>query len=505
MNLKLKKLKKLCGEIHDLNTANAVLEWDQQVNMPAAGSAGRAMQMSLLSSLAHEKETSAEYGELLEELKSFRNELSPESDDFCLLRILQRDYERARRIPAEYIEEFSRETGTAFNIWEQARKAKDFKIFQPSLERIFNLRRQYAEFFAPYEHIYDPLLEDFEPGIKTAEVIKIFEILRREQIILLDKTLASQQPDSKILNGHFDPKAQWQLARESASMLGFDWERGRLDKSSHPFTTTFNLNDVRITTNVCEKNILSSLYSTMHECGHALYEQGIAQELDRTPLGTGASLAIHESQSRLWENIVGRSLDFLTAFYPQIQAKFPKQFQHVALNDFYRAVNQVRPSLIRTESDEMTYNLHIMLRLELEIEVLEKRTDVADLPEAWRNKMNDYLGVIPKNDAEGVLQDVHWAGGAIGYFPTYALGNVISAQIWETALNELPNLQKQIRSGNLAELRNWLREKLHRHGGKFYPSELVKNITGNAIDPKPYLNYLKQKYSMARKELGVRS
>jgi carboxypeptidase Taq len=300
------------------------------------------------------------------------------------------------------------------------------------------------------------------------------------------------------LNGHFDPKAQWQLARESASMLGFDWERGRLDKSSHPFTTTFNLTDVRITTNVCEKNILSSLYSTMHECGHALYEQGIVQELDRTPLGTGASLAIHESQSRLWENIVGRSLDFLTAFYPQIQAKFPKQFQHVALNDFYRAVNQVRPSLIRTESDEMTYNLHIMLRLELEIEVLEKRTAVADLPEAWRNKMNDYLGVIPKNDAEGVLQDVHWAGGAIGYFPTYALGNVISAQIWETALNELPNLQKQIRSGNLAELRNWLREKLHRHGGKFYPSELVKNITGNAIDPKPYLNYLKQKYSMAR-------
>lgn len=493
-NPKLNRLKAICGEIYDLNTAAALLEWDQQVNMPPAAGQDRAMQIARLNLLAHQIETSTEYGELLEEMTSLRHQMPPESDDFCLLRVLQRNYLRALRIPDEYVEEFSRETGTAFNVWEKARAADDFAMFRPALERIFNLRRQYSEFFAPHDHIYDPLLEDFEPGLKTAEVLRIFAILREEQTALLQEIMAKTPPDSQILAGNFAADKQWLLTKESASLIGFDWKRGRLDKSTHPFTTTINLNDVRITTHIHENNLISALYSTIHECGHAIYEQGIAPELNRSPLGTGASLAIHESQSRLWENIVGRSRDFLTSFYPRIQTAFPETFNTVSLENFYRAINLVCPSLIRTESDEMTYNLHIMLRLELEIEVLEKRIAVSDLPDAWRSKMQNYLGITPNNDVDGVLQDVHWATGAIGYFPTYALGNLISAQIWQTASRDLPDLSQQLRNGNTVALRNWLHEKLYRHGSKFYPSELVQKITGSPIDPKPYLDYLKNKY-----------
>ncbi len=492
--MKLQELKKICAEINDLKTTAAVLEWDQQVNMPHAAGEARAAQMSLLSGKAHETFVSDRMGALLEDLKPLYAELPHDSDDYCLLRQLYRDYEREKKVPLEYVNEFSMTTGIAFGKWEEAKATNDFALFKPYLEKIFDLRRQYAGFFAPYEHIYDPMLGDFEPGTRTAEVISVFKVLRDAQVALIKEITAWPQVDDTLLKQHCPESGQWQLCRDAASLVGFDWNRGRLDSAEHPFTTTFNLSDVRITTHIHENNLMSAIFSTMHEGGHAIYEQGVAMELDRGPLGTGASLAIHESQSRLWENLVGRSQDFLNYFYPVIQRHFPGQFGHIPLNNFYRAVNKVEPSLIRIEADEATYNLHIMLRMELEIAVLEEKVAVSDLPEAWREKMREYLGVVPQTDTEGVLQDVHWACGMIGYFPTYALGNVISAQIWEKAMVEIPDLAAQVGRGNLVPLREWLTGMIYRHGAKFYPSELVKMVTGGGLDPQPYLRYLKNKF-----------
>lgn len=494
MNDKLNELKKITTEIHDLNMCAAVLEWDQQVNMPPAGSGARAARMSLLCRNAHELGVSEKLGQLLEDLKPLYAGLPPDSDDYCLLRSACRDYERARKIPVEYVSEFTRITGEAFTVWERAKAENDFASFKPLLGKIFEMRRRYAGFFAPYDHIYDPLLDDFEPGMKTAEVLAVFKVLRDEQVELLRELGTRPQADDFFLRCHCDAEGQWELCREAVSLIGYDLARGRIDRAEHPFTANFCRDDVRITTHIYEDNVMSAVFSALHEGGHAVYEQGVAKELDRTPLGTGASLAIHESQSRLWENLVGRSLEFLSCFYPRIQQKFPRRFGRVALGDFYRAVNRVEPSLIRVEADEATYNLHIMLRMELEIALLEQEITVDDLPEAWREKMREYLGVVPENDTQGALQDVHWACGMIGYFPTYALGNLISAQIREKAAEDLPELPAQISRGELAPLREWLTEKLYRHGAKYYPSELVRMITGGGIDPRPYLDYLNRKY-----------
>jgi carboxypeptidase Taq len=494
MNDKLNELKRLTTEIYDLRMSVALLEWDQQVNMPPAGGGARAAQMSLLSRQAHELGVSEKLGQLLEDLKPLYGELPPDSDDYALLRNVYRSYEQQQKIPVEYVSEFTQTTGEAFGVWARAKEKNDFASFRPWLEKIFDMRRQYAGFFAPYDHIYDPLLDDFEPGMKTAEVLGVFKVLRDEQVELLRELGNRPQVDDSFLSGHCDTDGQWALCREAVALIGYDLNRGRIDHAEHPFTTNFCRDDVRITTHIYEDNMMSAIFSSLHEGGHAIYEQGVAKELDRTPLGTGASLAIHESQSRLWENLVGRSREFLGCFYPRIQERFPRRFGGVALNDFYRAVNRVEPSLIRVEADEATYNLHVMLRMELEIALLERRITVADLPEIWREKMSEYLGVEPRNDSQGVLQDVHWACGMIGYFPTYALGNLISAQIWEQAAADLPDLAAQIGKGELASLREWLTGKLYRHGAKYYPSELVRMITGGGIDPRPYLNYLNRKY-----------
>ncbi len=494
MNAKLDEVKKIATEVRDLSHCLALMEWDQQVNMPAAASEGRAAQMSLLSRMAHELSVSDRLGGLLDDLKPLYAQLPPDSDDYCLLRRIYRDYEQEKKIPVEYVSEFSMTVGEAFNTWEQAKANNDFASFKPCLEKIFALRRQYAGFFAPYDHIYDPLLDDFEPGMKTAEVLSVFKVLRDEQIKLLRDLADRPQVDDSILHKHCAKDAQWELCREAVTQIGYDLARGRIDHAEHPFTTDFCRDDVRITTHIYENNLMSAMFSSLHEAGHAIYEQGVACELDRSPLGTGASLALHESQSRLWENLVGRSQEFLTWLYPRIQQKFPQQFGGTGLPDFYRALNKVEPSLIRIEADEATYNLHIMLRMELEIALLEQKISVSDLPEIWREKMREYLGVTPENDSKGVLQDVHWAGGMIGYFPTYALGNLISAQIWEKAAADLPDLNAQLSRGELTPLREWLTANLYRHGSKYYPSELVKMITGKGIDPQPYLNYLNRKY-----------
>jgi carboxypeptidase Taq len=491
---KLNELKNLAAEIHDIETTLAVLDWDQQVNMPRAGGAGRASQISLLSKMAHESFVSDRMGELLESLQSSSSDLDPDSDDACLIRQFNKKYHKQKLVPSEFVSELSGLTARAHNIWEQAREESNFSLFQPTLEKIFNMKREYANFFAPYDHIYDPLLDDFEPGLKTSEVIDVFSKLREKQVDLIHRISQQKQQNDAFLHQGFDDDLQYDLGVKAVTACGFDWKRGRQDRAAHPFTTTFNLNDVRITTRIYPDYLMAGLSSTMHEGGHAMYEQGVSQSLNRSPLGTGCSLAIHESQSRFWENLIGRSRAYWEYFYPLTQQTFPHQLGNIKLENFYRGVNKVEPSLIRVDADEATYNLHIMLRLELEIAILEQRIEVKDLPEIWNAKMHEYLGVTPDSDANGVLQDVHWSAGIIGYFPTYALGNLISAQVKERMEQDIGEIYQYVRRGEFAPMREWLTEKIYRHGAKFDPGDLVRRVTGSGIDSAPYLRYLATKY-----------
>jgi len=494
MEDKLKKLKKLVGEAFELQRIAAVLDWDQQVGMPVAAAANRARQTSLISCMAHEKLTSDELGELLDCLVPGMKNLDPESDDYCLIRLVHRDYKRHTKVPSEHVAEFSHLTSLAHSKWEKARAESDFSVFRDSLTGIFKMRREYADFFAPYDHVYDPLLNEFEPGMKAAALIDIFNTIRPQQVELIREISSRPEPDQSCINHKFATDKQWQLANTAAAAIGYDFSRGRLDSVVHPFTTTFNLNDVRITS-AASIDTLTCLYSTMHEAGHAIYEQNISKSLENTPLATGVSLGMHESQSRLWENLVGRSHAFLKFFYPNIQKTFPV-LEAVSLDEFHRAVNTVKPGFIRVEADEATYNLHIMLRFELETAMLEGTLDVADLPEAWNAKMKEYLGIIPPDDARGCLQDVHWSAGLVGYFPTYALGNLISAQLWEACRQKFSSLDEAIACGRFDELRNWLTENIHRHGSKFDSLDLLKRISGDDIRPEIYIKYLREKYSV---------
>jgi carboxypeptidase Taq len=494
MEEKIQKLRSMLAEITDLKNIAALLEWDQQTYMPQGGTEGRGEQMALLGRLQHERATSPELGKLLDELKPLAAGLDPDSDDGRLVKVTARSYEKAVRVPTRYVVEFSQATTLGQQAWVEARANSDFSIFRPHLEKIVALRQEYASFFPNFEHPYDALLDDFEPNMKTADVKSIFEHLRPRQVELI-KAVAGQPPlDDSFLHQPFDEKKQWDFGEEVIARFGYDWKRGRQDKAPHPFTTSFGINDVRITTRVTPDFLNPMLFGTMHECGHALYVLGSAPELDRTGLEGGASLALHESQSRMWENLVGRSFPFWQHFYPRLQEFFP-QLAGVPLQKFYQGINKVHPSFIRVEADEATYNLHIMLRLEMEIAMLEGKVAVKDLPDLWNTKMQDYLGVTPPNDAKGVLQDIHWSGGMIGYFPTYALGNLISVQLWEKINQDIPDLEEQIRQGRFESLLDWLRAKIHRHGAKFEPQELVHRVTGSRIDPEPYMRYLTKKYS----------
>lgn len=495
MEDKLSQLKKIAAEAIDLRSSAYVLNWDQQVNMPKGGAEARAHQLALLLRLAHERRTSPEVGELLEELTPYAEEgLDPDSDDARLIKVTKRLYERDTKIPPDFIAERAKTATLAHAAWEKAREENDFASFQPYLEKIIDLYHQYVEYFKPYDHVYDPLLDYYEPGMKTAEVQRIFNELRPQQVELIRAISEQPQVDASFLHQYFEPKKQWDFGEEVITKFGYDWSRGRQDKSVHPFTIGFSVNDVRITTRVNDNFLNPALFGTMHESGHAIYGQGIDQKFERTMLLEGASLGIHESQSRMYENVLGRSKDFWTHFYPRLQEIFPSQLGNVDLETFYKGINIVEPSLIRVEADEATYNLHIMLRLELEIAMMEGSLAVKDLPEAWNSRMEEYLGVIPPDNSVGVLQDVHWSEGYIGYFSTYSLGNLISLQLWEKMGEEIPNISEQVQSGEFGEILSWLRENVHRHGRKYEPQEIVQRITGSKIDPEPYMRYLKTKY-----------
>lgn len=493
MRSQIEQLKTILGEVADLQAAAAVLEWDQQTYMPRGGAEGRGRALGTIQRTAHHRFTSAEVGHLLEALEKQTAQMDPDSDDARLIKVTAREYHKRSKVPAEMVEEFAQLTTLAYEAWTVARKNNDFAAFRPFLDKVLDNRRRYAELFAPYEHVYDVLLDNFEPGMKTADVQPIFEALRPQQVALIQAVQSHTQIDNTFLHQPYDEQKQWEFGVEVATKFGYDWNRGRQDRVIHPFCTTFNLGDVRITTRVIPDFLNAALFGTMHETGHALYEQGSGPNLERTPLAGGASSAIHESQSRMWENLVGRSLPFWEYFYPRLQQYFPEQLGRVSLERFYKAVNRVQPSLIRIQADEASYNLHIMLRLELEIALMEGKLETRDLPEAWNSRMQSYLGLMPPSDLEGVLQDVHWSSGLIGYFPSYALGNLVGAQLWEVIRREIPDLDDQFRGGEFQVLLSWLRKNIHQHGRKFEPQELMVRVTGSKIDPAPYVRYLTEK------------
>ncbi len=493
MEEKIKQLRNTLAELADIGGAQAVLGWDQQTYMPPGGAEQRGQQAGTLGKLAHQIATSPELGRLLDELKTYAASLDPDSDDARLVKFAVRDYEQATRLPQEFVVEQAQVIAMSNQAWAEARARSDFSLFQPHLEKIVELVNRYISFFPKTDHPYDVLLDQFEPEMKTADVKKIFDAVRPQQVELIKAISEKPQVDDSFLHQAFDEKNQWDFGVEVITAFGYDWQRGRQDKAPHPFTGGPGINDVRITTRVDPNFFNPMIFGTMHEAGHAMYDQGLGQNLLRTNLANGASLAVHESQSRMWENLVGRSLPFWQHFYPRLQERFP-QLNGVSLDTFYKGINIVHPSLIRVEADEATYNLHIMLRLELEMAIVEGKVAVKDLPETWNARMQEYLGVTPPDDARGVLQDIHWSWGLMGYFSTYALGNLVSVQLWEKINQDIPNLEEQIRSGKFDALLGWLREKIHVHGRKFMPQELVQKVTGSKIDPAPYVKYLKAKY-----------
>jgi carboxypeptidase Taq len=495
MGERLEELRRQFGLVADLEAAGGVLGWDQQTYMPPGGAQGRAMQLATLGRLAHQQLVSDEMGAALVAAESEVEGLDPDSNEVRMVRKARRDFDKARKVPSEWVAEFRRVTALAHQVWERARAGSDFSQFQAPLEEIVQLRRDYAEFFAPFDHVYDPLLDDFEPGMKTTEVKAVFGELRPEQILLVQEIVDRGTPvDDSVVHQRFDEQKQRDFGMEVARALGYDFDRGRQDKSVHPFTSGFGTGDVRITTRFDQGFLNTALFGTMHEAGHAMYEQGVNPEFDRTPLGITASLAVHESQSRMWENLVGRSRAFWVGFYRRLQEVFPDQLGSVELETFYRAINKVEPSLIRVEADEATYNLHIMLRFELEIELMEGALEVADLPEAWNSRFQEFLGMVPPDDAKGVLQDIHWSAGMFGYFPTYALGNLLAAQLWDKIVEDVPGLETKIGQMEFGDLLGWLRENVHRHGSKFEPVELLTTVTGSGLTAEPYLRYLREKF-----------
>lgn len=493
MQKKIQKLKDILAEIADLNGAIALLEWDQQTYMPKGGAEARAWQLGTLGKLQHEKSTSPELGKLLDGLRNMTEAMDPDSDDARMIKFAVRDYDRETCVTPEFVVERAQVTSRAHHAWAEARSKADFSVFEPHLEKIVDLTRRYIDFFPPADHPYDILLDIYEPEMKTLDVKRIFDELKPGQVELIRTIGKKEQVDNSFLFQPFDEKKQWAFGMDVIKQIGYETDRGRQDKTHHPFTTEFSINDVRITTRVDPGFFNTMIFSTVHEAGHALYAQGHSLKLERTNLANGASLAVHESQSRMWENLVARSLPFWEYYYPKLREYFP-QLGSVDPDTFYRGINRVEPSLIRVEADEATYNLHIMLRLELEIGIIEGKIKVRDLPGIWNAKMREYLGVEPGDDAQGVLQDVHWSMGAFGYFPTYALGNLISAQLWEKINQDIPDLAVQISAGKFDELLGWLRTNIHRHGRKFMPKELVEKVLASEIDPAPYIRYLRDKF-----------
>jgi carboxypeptidase Taq len=479
------------GTVADLQAAARLLEWDQETYMPRGAAEVRAQQLATLKSLAHAHFTDEKTQVLVEAIDE--NDL-PDENSRALLRVTRRDLVRAIRRPPSLVTRQALATARALEAWKQARQDDDFPHFAPHLEEIFALAREEAEALGFEEHVYDALLEEYEPGMTRSEVVRIFEPLREDLVALVEAIREAEQVDDSLLHSYFDPRAQWDLGLEVAAALGYDFDRGRQDLSTHPFSTAFGPPfDVRITTRVAEGFFPTAFFGTLHEVGHALYEQGISPLLARTPLADGTSLGVHESQSRLWENLVGRSRPFWKWAQPAAGRHFPDVLGDVPAETIYRGVNKVEPSLIRVEADEVTYSLHVMLRFELESAMLTGDLAVRDLPSAWNDRMQEYLGLTPPDDREGCLQDIHWSLGAVGYFPTYTLGSLMSVQLFDAAAQDL-DLPGQVSDGEFRPLLDWLQEKVHRHGRVLSARDVMVRATGQELSAEPWLAYARQKF-----------
>ncbi|MEN3343164.1 MAG: carboxypeptidase Taq [Actinomycetota bacterium] len=488
----LERLKSRLADHHSLNALTYLLGWDQRTMMPPAGGVHRAAHLALLQRLAHERLVDPEVGALLDELAPVAESLDPDSDDAALIRLARRDRAKAVQVPTELRSEMVRAAAEASPVWLEAKARSDFELFLPALERNVELRHRYVDCFGPQDEPYDVLLDDFEPEMKTAEVTAIFDEIKAELVPLIAE-LRDLGADDSFLFGEFPLERQVALDHEVVDLFGHRPDSWRIDPTEHPFASGAGIEDIRITTHYYEES-LKSLFSTMHEYGHGLYQHQIPQRFAHLPIGAAASLGLHESQSRLWENLVGRSLPFWRFFYPRVQQTFPEQLRGVELDRFYAAINTVRPSLIRIRADEVTYGMHVILRFELEQDIVNRRVELRDLPQRWAEKMDEYLGVEVPDDAHGVLQDMHWASGLIGYFSTYLLGTVMSVQLWEKAAEEIDDLEEQVERGEFAPLREWLGDHVHAHGRKYPPQETLRRAIGTTIDAKPYLAYLKRKY-----------
>ncbi|WP_420630743.1 carboxypeptidase M32 [Candidatus Leptofilum sp.] len=483
-------------EIHDIGKAMAVLGWDKETNMPKAGTEARIQQLTTLRRLNHAMFTSDEMGELIEKAAADLQDAPYDSNEAGLIRLLQRNYKEARLLPAEFVRRVSEVSGKAHPAWVEARENNDFAHFQPHLAEVVKLVQEMAELYGYEDEKYDPLLDQFEHGMKTAEVRAIFNAVKEELIPLrraIDERGATLE--DSIVHQPFPIDKQKKFARYIADAVGYDFSRGHLGTVVHPFATSFSRNDARITTRWYPDFLNPSLFGTLHESGHAIYEQGTHPDLARTPLARGTSSGIHESQSRMIENIVGRSLSFWQAHYPKLQSLFPEQLGNHDVVAFYKAINKVQPSFIRVEADELTYNFHIILRFELEQAMLNGDLAIADLPTAWNDKMQELLGVVPKTDSEGCLQDVHWSRPMFGYFPTYALGNLYAAQFYETAVSQNPTIAEEMAQGKTTALVAWLGENIHQYGRKFTPAELVQKATGSPLTHESFMRYVTQKFS----------
>jgi carboxypeptidase Taq len=492
VNADLGTLRERLAEVSDLHRSMGVLGWDQRVNMPPGGNAARAEALATLGRIAHEMFTADEIGSLLEKLRPLEESLDPDSDDASLIRVTRHDWEKNRKVPAELRAEMLRAGAQGHQVWVEARANNDFPAFLPVLERNLELKQRYVECFEWDDSPYTVLLDDYEPFMKTTEVAQVFDEIKPA----LSELVQHAPPvDASFLDVPVDADRQREFANRILATLGFEEGTWRLDPTVHPFCSTFSNRDIRMTTRY-QPTGLDSIWSTMHEAGHGLYGHGIASSLQRSPLANSPSLGLNESQSRTWENLVGRSRPFWSHWYEPLQATFPEQLGGIDLDAFVAAINRAEPGFIRVEADETTYSLHIILRFDLERRLIERKLEPKDVREAWNAGMKELLGLDVPDDTHGVLQDTHWSGGGIGYFPTYALGNVISLQIWAVVREALPDLEAQIEGGELEPLSAWLRENLYSLGRKFKPMETLEKLTGSSsIDPQPYLAYLREKLS----------
>jgi carboxypeptidase Taq len=492
---KFVELKARLAEIEDLNAAASLLYWDQATYMPPGGASARGRQLATIHQIAHEKLIDGTVAQLLQDLTHYAAKLPYDSDEASLIRIAHRIYDQAANVPASFMARLSQLRTDCYQAWAQARPANNFKLVRPHLEEMLDLSREWASFFPGYQHIADPLIALSDYGMGAAQIRQVFSELRQELVPVVQAILAQPALDDSCLRQRYLETDQEAFTLKVLESVGYDFNRGRQDLTLHPFMINFSIDDVRITTRIYEHDLSQSLFCTIHEMGHALYEQGNNPQFEGTPLAGGISSGVHESQSRLWENLVGRSRPFWEHFYPQLQATFPQQLGACSLDTFYRAINKVARSLIRTDADEVTYNLHVMIRFDLELDLLEGKLSVKDLPEAWNERYRSDLGLVPKNDNEGILQDVHWYTGHIGgVFQGYTLGNLIASQVFESALEAHPNLYRQFAEGEFGTLHEWLRQNIYHHGRKYTPAEIVERVSGQPLTTEPLMRYIRSKF-----------